>query len=100
MALSIGSGRRGQRSVVEVFTREGCGLCRKAEALVAAEAGRAEVRLIDIDEDDDLLRRYHVRVPVVAIDGREVAEGQVEAGEIRAALRRARRARWSQWRRA
>ncbi len=73
MALIVGT-RRGRRPVtVDVYTREGCGLCARAERLVAAEAGGASVRLIDIDEVDELLARYHVRVPVVVVDGREIA---------------------------
>ncbi|MDX1659415.1 MAG: glutaredoxin family protein [Nitriliruptorales bacterium] len=100
MALTIGRGRRGYRSLVEVYTRDNCGLCAKAEELVDDEAGRADVRLIDIDENDELVKRYGVRVPVIVVDGREVAEGQVEPGEIRRALRRARRGRWAEWRRA
>lgn len=100
MALTIGTGRRRQRSTVEVFTRERCGLCATAEEIVRDEAGRAEVRFIDIDTDEELVRRYHIRVPVVVVDGREVAEGRVEPGDIRTALRRARKGRWSEWRRA
>lgn len=100
MALSIGNGRRRQRSTVEVYTRAGCHLCEVAEELVRVEAARAELRLIDIDDDDELLKRYQVRVPVVVVDGREVAEGRVEPGQVRDALKRARRSRWADWRRA
>jgi glutaredoxin len=100
VALSIGNGRRQQRSTIEVYTREGCHLCEVAEELVRAEAGRAELRFIDIDRDDELVKRYQIRVPVVVVDGREVAEGRVEPGEVRTALRRARRGRWADWRRA
>lgn len=100
MALSIGTGRRRQRSTVLLFTREQCGLCAAAEEIVRAEAGRSEVRFIDIDTDEELVKRYHIRVPVVVIDGREVAEGNVQPGQVRAALRRARKDRWADWRRA
>ena len=100
MALTVGKGRRRHRSLVEVYTRENCGLCNRAEEIVAEEAKRADVRLIDIDTSDDLVRRYGIRVPVNVIDGREVAEGKVEPGEVRSALRRARRGRWADWRRA
>lgn len=100
MALSIGSGRRRQRSSIEVYTRRNCGLCQTAEDIVAAEAGKAQVRLIDIDEDDELMKRYQVRVPVIVVDGREVAEGRVEQGAVKQALKLARRGRWSEWRRA
>lgn len=79
---------RGRPRTVVVYTRDGCGLCRQAERLVADEARGHDVRLVDIDADEALLRRYHVRVPVVTIDGREVAEGLVAPGEVRRALRR------------
>lgn len=75
--------------VVDVYTREDCGLCATAERLAAEESGDAEVRLIDIDADPDLQRRYNVRVPVVAVDGEEIAEGRIERGVIAAAVRRA-----------
>ncbi len=81
------------RPVVTVYTRAGCGLCATAEDLVAREARRADVVLVDVDGDPDLQRAYNVRVPVVAVDGREVAEVVVRPGEVRAAVRAARRAR-------
>lgn len=73
-----------------IYTRERCGLCRRAEAAVAREARGAEVELVDVDTDDDLLRRYGIRVPVVVIDGEEVAEVEVPRGAVRRALRAAR----------
>src|SRR5680860_437262 len=79
-----------RQPVVTVFTRRGCGLCVAVERAVAAEAGRATVTLVDIDNDPELTRRYHVRVPVVLVDGVEVAEVQVVPGVVRRALRRAR----------
>lgn len=83
----------GDRPVVTVYTRDGCGLCATAEELVAHEARRARVVFLDVDADPDLQRRYNVRVPVVAVDGEEVAELVVEPGTVRAAVRAARRAR-------
>lgn len=82
-----------RRPVVTVYTRAGCGLCATAEDLVAREARRAEVVLVDVDADPDLQRAYNVRVPVVAVDGVEVAEVVVRPGEVRAAVQAARRAR-------
>jgi glutaredoxin len=76
---------------VVVYTRQGCGLCRRAEELVAREARRAEVRHVDVDTDEELIRRYGVRVPVVTVDEVEVAELEVAAGTIRRAVRAARR---------
>lgn len=70
-----------------VYTRDGCGLCREAEQLVAREARGHDVELVDVDSDDELQRAYNIRVPVVEVDGREVAEGRVAPGVVAAALR-------------
>ena len=83
--------RRRHRPHVVVYTRQGCGLCEAAERQVAAESRGADVELVDVDTDPELQRRYHVRVPVVAVDGVEVAEVQVAPGTVRAAVRDARR---------
>lgn len=77
---------------VVVYTRANCGLCRQAEAMVAALAPRgASVRLLDVDTDDDLLRRYHLRVPVIEVDGVEVAAAPIDEVAVRRALRGGRR---------
>jgi glutaredoxin len=85
--------RRRRRPVeVVVYTRAGCGLCRRAEALAAREVGRrAVLRTVDVDVAglDD---RYGVRVPVVTVDGAEVAELEVAPGTVRRAVRAAGRA--------
>lgn len=80
--------RRGPRREVVVYTRAGCGLCAAAEQLVAREARGHDVRHVDVDGDEQLQRRYGVRVPVITVDGVEVAELQVSPGEVRAGLRR------------
>lgn len=82
---------------IVVYTRRQCGLCRQAEALVAELAPpTAEVVHLDVDEDEDLLRRYHLRVPVVDVDGIEVAAAPIDPAALRAALRwRRRRFGWA-----
>lgn len=81
------------RPVVEVYTRHGCGLCRQAEERVAVEARGAEVRLVDVDADPQHQRRYGVRVPVVAVEGREIAELELQPGLVRDEVRAVQRAR-------
>lgn len=100
MALTVGTGRRRHKVLVEFYTRDGCHLCEQAEELLAAEAKRVRVKRIDIDRDEEIHDRYHIRVPVVVVDGREVAEGQIAPGTIRRAIKRARDSRWHEWRRA
>lgn len=84
---------RRQPPVLHLYTRVGCGLCDRAARLVAREARTAVVHTIDVDGDAELARRYGVRVPVICVDGVEVAELEVAPGEVRRALRAARRAR-------
>jgi glutaredoxin len=72
---------------VTVYTRHGCHLCDEAIAVVRLVAdGRAEVELIDIDADPLLTERYTVRVPVVAVDGVEVAQYQLAPEQLEVAL--------------
>ena len=74
---------------ITIFTRQGCHLCEAAEETVREVAeGRAHVELVDIDADPDLTDRYTVRVPVVAIDGVEVAEFEVSPDQLRAEIDR------------
>lgn len=86
------AGSRGHVPEVVVYGRERCGLCRRAEQLVAGEARGAIVRHVDVDTAEELLERYGVRVPVVVVDGVEVAELEVDAGVVRTAVRAAVRA--------
>lgn len=80
-----------RRSTVTVFTRRGCHLCDEAIAVVRQVAAqRADVEVVDIDRDPALVERYTVRVPVVAVDGVEIAQYQVGAEHLDAALDRPR----------
>ena len=73
---------------ITVFTRQGCHLCADAEAVVRrVAAGRADIELIDIDADPAITERYTVRVPVVAVDGVEIAQYELDPGVLIAALR-------------
>ena len=72
---------------VTLFTRAGCHLCQAAaEVIGRVVAGRAEVELVDIDADPALTARYTVRVPVVAVDGVEIAEYELDPALLEAAL--------------
>lgn len=76
---------------ITLYTRAGCHLCEEAEAVIRRVAGRRDrVEIVDIDADPALVDRYTVRVPVVALDGEELFEYQVDAHALRRALRRSR----------
>ena len=73
---------------VVVYTRQGCHLCEHALD-VLRRLGRDlefELREVDVDADPRLTERYGERVPVVAVAGREVAEGRVGAAAVRRAI--------------
>jgi hypothetical protein len=73
---------------VTLYGRPGCHLCDDARAVL--ERLRAETPFVlverDIEDDDDLLRRYLERIPVVAVEGRELSDLFVDEDAVRAAL--------------
>jgi Glutaredoxin-like domain (DUF836) len=74
---------------VVVYSRPGCHLCDEAiERSVAlrAEGFRFELREIDIESDEVLLRRHLERIPVVEVDGLVVSELLLDEAELRARL--------------
>lgn len=78
-------------SRVRVLMATGCHLCPPAvavvEAVCAAHGVTAEI--VDIDGVVALERRYREAIPVVEVDGVEVARYHVDAPTLEAALRRA-----------
>jgi hypothetical protein len=75
-----------QRTIT-IYTRQGCHLCDDAISVVRRVAsGRADIRLVDIDAAPHLTERYTVRVPVVAVDGVEIAEYHIAPDQLEAAL--------------
>jgi glutaredoxin len=83
--------RRRTRVQLHLYTRQGCGLCERAEGFVATEARGADVHVVDVDTEEDLQTRYGVRVPVLLVDGTEVAAYELSPGDVRRAIRAARR---------
>ena len=73
---------------VTLYGRPGCHLCDDARAVLLRVRREVPFELVerDIESDDALLRRYLERIPVVAVDGREVFDFFVEEDALRAAL--------------
>ncbi len=73
---------------VVLYGREGCCLCDDARALLMRVRADQPFHLTerDIDRDDELLRRYLERIPVVTIDGAEAFELGVDESELRRRL--------------
>ena len=76
-------------TVVTLYTRPGCHLCDEAREVILSlrESDPSfELREIDIESDPALHARYLERIPVVEVDGGEVAELHVDAPTLRDAL--------------
>ena len=74
---------------VTFFTRVGCHLCDDARAAVmdAVEATGAAFIEVDIDSAEDLTRRYGLTIPVVEVDGVEVARYSMTAAALEKSIR-------------
>ncbi len=79
---------------VVLYGREGCAPCAHARDALR-RLGRDfafELREQDVDADPALDARYGDRVPVIAVDGREVSAGRIDSAAVRRALAEAGRA--------
>ena len=74
---------------ITLYGRPGCHLCDDARAVLERIRAEAPFELVerDIEADDDLLRRYLERIPVIALDGEELFDFFVDEPALRAALR-------------
>ncbi len=78
---------------VVLYGRVGCHLCDQARAVVARVCDEAGVPWAEVDVDDppvagapDPFETYGERVPVVAVDGVDVAQWRISERVLRAAL--------------
>ena len=75
-------------TTVTLYGRPGCHLCE--DALEIVQRVRAEVAFElherDIEADDELMKAYLERIPVVAVDGEELFELFVDEAALRAAV--------------
>jgi hypothetical protein len=72
-----------------LYARPDCHLCEEARELVlplVGAAGDVVLEEIDIDSDDQLLKRFLERIPVLELDGRIISELDPDPSALRAAL--------------
>ena len=79
-------------SVVVLFGRPGCCLCDDARTVLERVRAEHPFELLerDIERDENLLRNYLERIPVVTLDGEELFEFAVDEGVLRDRLARVR----------
>jgi glutaredoxin len=73
---------------VLVLTRPGCHLCQSALEVVAAVCGETGDQWTErnVDDDEDLIRRYTDQVPVTFVDGQQHDFWRVDPDRLRKAL--------------
>jgi glutaredoxin len=78
------------RPTVTLYTKPGCHLCEAVEQAIAQVARRRplEVVLRNILDDPADLERYQYEIPVVLLDGVEIARYRLTAEELGAAVAR------------
>ena len=73
------------RGKLTLYSRIGCPLCDEAKEVLAGLGAAWEE--IDVDADPVLRDRYGERVPVIEVDGRVLAEGNLEGVRLAELLR-------------
>ncbi len=74
---------------VTLYTRDICHLCDevKHQLTLLRQEADFEIQEVNIDESEELRERYNERVPVVAVNGREVFEYRLDADRFLKLLR-------------
>jgi glutathione S-transferase len=76
-------------TAVVLYGRPECHLCEQARQQLArlqAEGWRFELRELDIEADEELLRVFLERIPVIEVDGDVVSELVPDLAAVRARL--------------
>ena len=74
---------------VLLYSRPGCGLCDEARETILSVRERVPFafREVDVSGSDPLELAYGIRIPVVLVDGEELAEIRVGERELEEAVR-------------
>jgi glutaredoxin len=73
---------------VTLYTKPGCHLCEAVEQAIAQVRRRRMFRFVarNILDDPADFEKYQYEIPVVLLDGREIARHRMPAAELEAAL--------------
>lgn len=95
-ANTVGKSAATAEPRIVLIDREGCHLCDEAATVIERVADRTGTgwTRVDVDSSPSLLHKYADLVPVVLVDGREVARWHVSDKTLTSAIaRRPRRSR-------
>ena len=74
-----------RKARVIVYSRPGCHLCDEAKAAIQNSncSDHFTLEEVNIESDDELLKKYKYDIPVVTIDGEEAFRHRVDPGEFK-----------------
>lgn len=74
-----------RKAHVIVYSRPGCHLCDEAKAAIENSgcSDRYTLEEVNIESDNELLRKYKYDIPVITIDGEEAFRHRVNPNEFR-----------------
>ena len=76
--------------LVRLYARPDCHLCDEARAgleELRADGVSFELEEVDIESDDELMKRFLERIPVIELDGEIVSELHLDANGLRERMR-------------
>ena len=70
---------------VVIYSRPGCHLCDEAKAVIENSncSDRFTLEVVNIESDDELLKKYKYDIPVVTVDDEEAFKHRVDRDEFR-----------------
>ena len=70
---------------VRIYSRPGCHLCDEAKATIQNSgcSDRFTLEEVNIESDEELLRKYKYDIPVVMVDGVEAFRHRVDVDEFK-----------------
>jgi glutaredoxin len=79
-----------EKTKIIMYSKLDCPLCTKAKAVLEklGEEFPITIEEVDIYQDDALLEKYQIMIPVVEIDGEEITYGIIEKDLIRKRLQK------------
>ena len=71
----MGNGSSTMTHSITIYSKPDCHLCDRAKEVIARcrQQANFELEEVDISQNPDLLARYGQDIPVILLDGREIA---------------------------
>ena len=75
---------------VIIYSRPGCHLCEEAKAAILSAGCSDQFTLeeVNIESDEELLRKYKYDIPVISVNGVESFIHRVDSSEFRTRIKR------------